>query len=355
MVYKILKKPSKKFGMPPGTLLHVGEQKVEQVKISVIDYDKQKLDIKDLQSVEEMLPFKETPTVTWLNIIGLHDVDVLQKIGNHFDIHSLVLEDIMNTSQRTKIEMYDDYVYIILKMIDYNDQRNDMEIEQVSLILGKHFVFTFQEREGDIFESVRKRIHNINSRLRNHGPDYLAYALIDVIVDHYFIILEKFGEIIESLEERIIESPQKSLVSEIQRIKREIIILRKSLWPLREAIAELHREDHALITDFTLTYLSDTYDHTLQVLDTLETYREMVVAIMDVYQSNLSNRMNEVMKVLTIIATIFIPLTFIAGIYGMNFENMPELKWPMGYLYVLSIMVCVVIVMVLFFRRKKWL
>jgi magnesium transporter len=342
-------------GLPPGTLFHVGDKKVEQATISVIDYDPQNLEIKDLKTVEEAFPFKESPTVTWLNISGLHDIEIMQKVGGHFGVHALVLEDIVNTSQRSKIEAFDDYIFIVLKMITYNKEKNETEMEQVSLILGKNFVITFQEREGDIFEPVRRRIHNVISRLRNHGPDYLAYALLDVIVDHYYVILEHFGDAIEFMEEEVLKNPRESLIPEIQRLKRETLILRKSLWPLREALADLKKAESALITDFTLPYLDDTYDHTMQVLDTLETFREMVTGIMDIYLSNISHRMNEVMKMLTIIATIFIPLTFIAGIYGMNFEHMPELHWSFGYPMVWSIMLVMVVLLLLFFRKKRWL
>ena len=354
MVLKLFKKYSKKIGLPPGTMVYVGEKKVEKVKISVIDYDKDNFQKRELVSVEEAFPFKETPTVTWLNIDGLHEVEVLEKIGKHYDIHPLIMEDILNTQQRPKIEIFDDYIFAVMKVITQDEEGNH-SIEQLSLFLGENYVITFQESEGDIFDPVRERIEKSKGRIRKYGPDYLAYAIMDIVIDHYFLILEKFGETVEFLEDNVIENPNESIVQNIQQMKRKLIFMRKSIWPLRELISTLVREETKLIKDSTMPYLRDLYDHTIQVVDSVETFRDMVSGILDVYLSSVSNKMNEVMKVLTIIATIFIPLTFIAGIYGMNFEFMPELKFHWGYPLIWGIMIMIFLMMIFYFKRKKWL
>jgi magnesium transporter len=325
-MFDIFKNSTKKIGMPRGTLIHVGEKKVDRVRLSIIDYKKESLESKELHIVQEALPFKESPSISWLNISGLHDMNILKKIGAVFDIHNLVLEDIVNTTQRPKVEIYDDHIFIVIKMITFDSAERKIDVEQISFIVGDNYVITFQERVGDIFNPVRERINNAKSRLRNHGTDYLMYALLDVIVDNYYLILEQITDIIEELEEKILDNPNTSLPYEIQKIKKEILFLRKSLLPIREAVDDLVNEDTPLITDYVAPYLKDLYDHTIQVVDTVDSYRDMVTTLLEIYHSTLSNRMNDVMKVLTIIATIFIPLTFIAGIYGMNFENMPELK-----------------------------
>jgi magnesium transporter len=355
MVTKLIKKHSKKVGLPPGTMVHVGEKKIEKVALSVIDYDTEKVDTRDLATVEEAFPFKDSPTITWLNITGLHEVNLLEKLGKRYQIHPLVMEDILNTDQRPKVEISEDYLFVVLKMLSFDTDKQEVSHEQISLIVGNNFVITFQERTGDVLDPIRERLQNPQGRLRKHGADYLAYTIMDVIVDHYFILLEKLGEKIEFLEENVIENPDQDIVKRLQHLKRELILLRKSVWPLREVISELTRNDTPLITDFTGPYLRDVYDHTIQVIDTIETFRDMVAGIMDIYLSSMSNKMNEVMKVLTIIATIFIPLTFIAGIYGMNFEFMPELKLPWAYPGIWGLMLFIFLGMIFYFRRKKWL
>jgi len=355
MVTRLIKKQSKKAGMSPGTMIHVGEQKVEKVAISVIDYDRENIDSQELPRVEEAFPFKDSPTITWLNVTGLHDVNILEKLGQRYQIHPLVMEDILNTDQRPKVEIFEDHLFVVLKMLSFDGERNEINHEQISLILGDNYVITFQERGGDVLGPIRERLQNPNGRMRKNGADYLAYTIIDVIVDHYFILLEKLGEKIEILEENVIEKPDQNTVKDLQLLKRELIFLRKSVWPLRELISELTRDETSLISSFTSPYLRDVYDHTIQVIDTIETFRDMVSGILDIYLSSVSNKMNEVMKVLTIIATIFIPLTFIAGIYGMNFEFMPELKWHWGYPMVWAVMMLILIGMMIQFKRKKWL
>jgi magnesium transporter len=352
---KIVGKREKKIGLPPGTPVFVGEQKAEVAKITILDYDETQFQQREVKEVEECFLFRETPTVTWINVDGLHDIDVIEKIGKHFDMHPLILEDIVNTQQRPKMEEFEKYIYIVLKMLYYDEETEGTQVEQVSLILGENYVISFQEREGDIFNPVRERIRNGKGRIRKMGPDYLAYALLDAVVDHYFTILEKDGEKVEILEDDVIKDPNPDTFQDIHKLKRDMIFLRRSVWPLRELINGLERVETALIRKSTRIYLRDIYDHTIQVIDTLETYRDMLSGMHDTYLSSVSNRMNEVMKVLTIIATIFIPLTFIAGIYGMNFEFMPELKWHWAYFTVWGVITVIAVLMVIFFKRKKWL
>jgi magnesium transporter len=352
---KIFKRRSEKGGLPPGTLAYVGEKKVEKVIITVFDYNSEQYKEKELKSIEECFSYKDTPTVTWINIDGLHQVEIMEKIGNHFGIHPLIMEDILNTRQRPKMDDLEDYVYVVLKMLSYNEEDDVIDVEQTSIILGHNFVISFQEKEGDVFEPIRERIRKNKGRIRKMGADYLAYALVDSVVDNYFTILEKLWERIEFLEEELVENPSTQTLQEIYELKREMIFLRKSIWPLREVISELERGESSLIKESTGIYLRDVYDHTIQVIDTVETFRDMISGMLDVYLSSLSNKMNEVMKVLTIIATIFIPLTFLAGVYGMNFRYMPELEWHQGYFAVLFLMVIIFIGMVIYFRKKKWL
>jgi magnesium transporter len=354
-ISKLIRTREKKIGLPPGTPVFVGEKKAEKVRISYLDYDEAQFQEKEVESVEECFPFKDTPTVTWVNMDGIHEADNIKKIGEHFSLHPLILEDILNTQQRPKMEEFEHYTYIVMKMLYYDEEIKEIMGEQVSLIVGENYVISFQEREGDIFESIRERIRSGKGRIRRRGADYLAYSLLDAIVDNYFIILEKIGERLEELEDKVVSDPNPETLHEIHTLKREMIFLRKSVWPLREIINSLARGESSLVKESTQIYLRDVYDHTIQVIDTVETYRDMLSGMHDTYLSSVSNRMNEIMKVLTIIATIFIPLTFIAGIYGMNFKFMPELEWRWAYFVVWSVILVVAVVMVIFFRRKKWL
>jgi magnesium transporter len=354
-VPRLIKKSSDVAGLPPGTLVHVGEQRTEKTKITIIDYDEDQFQETQCKTIEECFDYKDKPTVTWINIDGIHQVDIIEKVGKHFDFHPLLLEDIANTEQRPKAEDFDDYVFIVLKMLYYDAKEGEIIAEQVSMVLGSNYVLSFQEREGDAFNRVRERIRNSKGRIRRKGPDYLAYALLDAVIDSYFGILEKFGVYIEGMEEELITEPEPKTLQKIHALKREMISLRKSIWPIREVVSGLERGGSGLIKEDTHIYLRDAYDHTIQVIDTIETYRDMLSGLLDLYMSSMSNRMNEVMKVLTIIATIFIPLTFIAGLYGMNFHNMPELGWGMGYPLTLVVMISIVIVMLFYFRSKKWL
>jgi magnesium transporter len=352
---KLSKKRSEKTGLPPGTLVHIGEKKAEKVSISLIDYDETQFQHKESVTVEEAVHFKEKPTVTWLNVTGLHEVKIVEEIGKAFSIHPLLLEDIVHTGQRPKLEDFGDYIFFVLKMLTYHEDTNEVLAEQVSLILGPNFVISFQENEGDVFNPVRERIKNSKGRIRKLGSDYLAYALIDAIVDNYFVILEHFGEKIEVLQEEVLSQPGPDTLQIIQATKRDMIFLRKSVWPLREAISVLYRGESPLITESIIPYLRDVYDHTIQVIDSIETFRDMISGTLDVYLSSVSNKMNEVMKVLTIIATIFIPITFVAGVFGMNFKFMPELEWRWSYPIVWLVMLTVGISMLVGFRRRKWL
>jgi len=352
---KPVKKHSKNIGLPPGTLVHTGERKEKSVRITLIDYDEQSFQEKQVSSIEECFQFKKTPTVTWINIDGIHEVDIVEKLGKQFELHPLILEDILDTDQRPKFEDFEKYLFIVLKMLSYGDENREVEEEQISLVLGENFVISFQERIGDVFEPIRDRIRNSKGRIRKMGSDYLCYSLIDAVVDNYFSILEKIGEKIESMEEKLVSAPTQKTLQQIHKLKGEMISLRKSVWPLRELINSLQRSESSLIRKTTGIYLRDTYDHTIQVIDTVESFRDVVSSMLDIYLSSVSNSMNAVMKVLTIIATIFIPLTFIAGIYGMNFKYMPELEWRWTYPFILAVMIIVAVGMLIYFRKKKWL
>lgn len=303
---------------------------------------------------KEGMEFVNTPGITWLDVDGVYQIDVLEAVGRHAGLHHLVIEDIHNTYQRPKVEDYDNHVFIVLKMITWDQDAGEVSAEQVSLILGENYVLSFKEDPGDIFDPVRLRLREGKRRIRAQGADFLAYSLLDQVVDQYFVVLENLGEQIEDLEEELVTNPDASTLKTIHRLKRELIFLRKSVWPLREAISSLERGESSLFQPDTLVYLRDVNDHTIQVIDTLETFRDMVSGMLDIYLSSVSNRMNEVMKVLTIIATIFIPLTFIAGIYGMNFVNMPELQWPWGYYIVWGVMIFIFLGMLIYFKRKGW-
>jgi len=352
---KLVKKKSKKVGLPPGSIVHIGNKRDEKVRITIVDYGEAKFQEKEVKSIEECSNYKDKSIITWINIDGVHKIKVIEEIGKHFNLHPLILEDIVDTDQRPKIKDFGDYIFIILKMIYYDKNDNEMKAEQVSLILGKNYVISFQEREGDVFNSIRERIRNNIGRIRKLGADYLVYSLIDAIVDNYFIIIEKLGEKIENLEDKMISRPKPANLRVIHKLRRDLIFLRKSVWPLREVISILQRGESSLILKSTNVYFRDVYDHTIQVMDTVETLRDIISGMLDIYLSSASNRMNEIMKMLTIIATIFIPLTFITGIYGMNFQNMPEIKWLWGYPVVLLGMLIIGIVMVIYFKRKKWM
>ncbi len=346
---------SKKPGLSPGTLVYVGDQKDEKVRITIIDYTSDQLEEKEVESVEACLPYMERETVTWINISGIHDLSVIEKLGTHFKLHPLVLEDLVNTDHRPKMDDYEDYLFLVLKMLHAPEGDFSVDAEQMSLIVSPKVVISFQEYEGDVFDPVRERIRKSKGRIRRMGTDYLTYALVDTIVDHYFRIFESIGERLEQLEEAVLQDPQPETLQEIHALKQEMIFIRRSVWPIREIVNTLVRGESKIISDDVVVFLRDVYDHTIQVIDTVETSRDMLSGLQDIYLSSVSNRMNEVMKVLTIIATIFIPMTFLAGLYGMNFKHMPELEWPWAYPVFWAVMIGIFGTMVAYFRKKRWL
>jgi magnesium transporter len=333
----------------------VGERRTAATRITLIDYDAGQMTERQVESIAETYPFRDTATGTWINIDGLHDMAPIQAIGEHFGIHPLTLEDIVNTAQRPKLEIFDDYLYIVLKMLSFDPAAGTVKVEQVSIVLGRNVLFSFQEKPGDVFEMVRDRLRRGKARIRQTGCDYLAYALIDAVVDHYYLVLEQIAEEAEQIEQALLNSPDKNMMHRLHHLKRELILLRKQIWPLREVLASMIRGESTLIRETTVMFLRDVYDHAVQVIDTVESLRDALSGLLDLYLSTLSQRMNEVMKVLTIIATLFIPLTFLAGIYGMNFKYMPELEWPWGYAAFWALIVILAGAMVFFFRKRRWL
>ena len=341
-------------GLPPGSLVYVGDQESEAPIIDLIDYDEENYSEHRVKEIGECSSYVGKPTVTWINVSGLNE-EIISDIGSQFNFHPLLLEDILNTEQRPKMDEYDGYVFFVLKMLTYDEEEHEVEAEQISIILSEDCVISFQEVEGDVFDPLRERLRANKGIIRKHGADYLAYSLIDGIVDNYFTILEKLGDEIEDLEDNLLEDPDAEDIEALHVMKRQMITLRKSIWPLREVISKLERGSIEFIEDTTRLYLQDVYDHTIQAIEAVETYRDLLAGMLDIYLSSISNRMNEIMKVLTIIGTIFIPLTFVAGVYGMNFEHMPELEWRLAYPAVWVVMIAITIAMLVYFRRKKWL
>lgn len=351
---KIWKFNRKEIAKPPGTLIQRDETKVEKVRVNYINYNELNFREKELDTFSKEELVSDETQITWIDIIGTNNVELLEHVGKEYSLHPLILEDIISSGQRPKLEDYGNYLFIVLKVV-YFDENKELVFDEVDIVLGTNFVLSFQEGGVDVFTSIKQRIKNSKGRIRRMEADYLAYALIDIIIDNNFIILEKFGETIEEIEERLVTNPSPEILNLIHQLKRELIFMRKSVWPLRELLSGLQRRESLLIKEGTLIYLRDVYDHTIQIIDTIESFRDMVSGMLDIYLSSLSNRMNEIMKVLTIIATIFIPLTFIVGIYGMNFLNMPELGWTWGYPLILIIMGIIGVVMIMYFKMKKWL
>ncbi|MBS7247676.1 MAG: magnesium/cobalt transporter CorA [Candidatus Jordarchaeales archaeon] len=349
---KSLSKFSEKAGLPPGSLVHVGEKSGE-VRVSVFEYNGSYFQEREVRTVEECLPLKDPLTVTWINVDGVHRAEIIGKIGEQLGIHPLVLEDIMNTEQRPKMEDFESYLFLVLKMLRID---GDYIIsENISLLVGPNYVVSFQEREGDVFDPVRARIRTNKGRIRKMGPDYLAYSLIDAIVDNYFLVLEKMGERIDEVEGELLTNPTPQTLKKIHELRRSLLFLHKSVWPLREIINALEKSESPLVKKDTIVFLRDLYDHTIQVIETNEMYREMLSEMTDAYISSINNKTNEIVKVLTVIATLFMPLTFIASIYGMNFVWMPETEWPEGYHMVLAVMAVIGLIMLILFRKKKWI
>jgi magnesium transporter len=349
------KKMHRQAGLAPGTLVHIGEKKVEDVRITVMDFDGEGFREKVVESVDECFAYRDKATTTWINVDGVHDVGIIEKLGACYGIHPIVLEDIVNTVQRPKMLDFGDYIFISLKMLYFEGSRDQVKVEQVSLILGLNFVISFQEDVGDVFDPVRDRIRKGTGKIRRTGADYLAYSLIDSIVDGYFTVFEWLGERIEEIQERLVVDPTAENLKTIHHLKSEMIELRKAVWPLREVIANLERVESPLVRKDTLIFLRNVYGHTIEIIETIESFRDLMAGMIDIYLSSLSMKLNEVMKVLTIIATIFIPLTFVVGIYGMNFRYMPELGWRFGYPMVMLVVLATGVSMLVYFRKKRWL
>ncbi|MFA5271468.1 MAG: magnesium/cobalt transporter CorA [Candidatus Omnitrophota bacterium] len=339
----------------PITLSSAAIKEKGPVKITVIDYDENNFQQKEVTSIEECSVYRDKPTVTWINVEGVHRPDTLEKLANCFGLHPLILEDISDVDQRPKMEDMDDYLFMVFKMLSYNFEYAEIEIEQVSLVFGKNFVISFQETVGDIFDPIRERLKAGKGRIRKMGADYLAYSLMDATVDNYFKILDEFGEKIEFLEEEIISRPDPLVLKEIYHLKREIIFLRRIILPLREMLRLLDRSESGLIKEPIRIYFRDIHDHVIQVMDSIEVFREMLTGMIEIYLSSLSKRMNEVMKVLTVIATIFMPLTFVTGVFGMNFRYMPGLERAWGFPIAIVIMLGIGVYMLRYFRRNKWI
>lgn len=342
-----------KLGMPPGTLFESKEH-IEPL-YELFDFTAHEFHEYQGRGVPEFKHFENKSTITWLNIVGVENNELLRKIGDQFRIHPIVLEDIQNTVQRPKIEDYGTFLYVTLRMLRWSEDESEIISEQLSIIIGDHFVISFQERPGDVFESIRTRIREGKGRIRRNGADYLGYALLDMVVDTYFLIMERLEDNMEDIEEGIVDREGHKVMGNLREVRKRLISIRRAVWPLREVMNHVQKQELPFIEPSTRIYFKDLYDHVLRIIDTLELMKETSTALADSYQTELSNDMNSVMKVLTIIATIFIPLTFIAGIYGMNFQHMPELVVPWAYPAVLGVMLIVALVMLIFFKYKKWL
>lgn len=354
MAKKIKKR--KKPGLPPGTLIFTGRQKVEYPYLVSVRYNADLLEEENLKN--KPLPEKDPESNLWLDMRGLSDVELVELLGKKFDIHPLVLEDVLNTNQRPKFEEYDNGVFVVLQSLTVKEDNNDLfeiQSEQVGLFINERMIISFQEDEADLFLPVRERLQSGRGRIRTNGTDYLGYAMLDSIVDNYFIVLDRLEDEIEILESEIIRTPNQKTKSKIHQFKLESLVLRKAIAPLREAIGKFARTDSPFVDEATKIFLRDLYDHTVQLMDLLETHRDVLNGLYDLYLSEISFKMNNVMQVLTVISTIFIPLTFLVGVYGMNFDNMPELHWKNGYFYLWGFMVFIALALIWFFRRRRWL
>lgn len=353
--YRIRKKD-----LSPGSAIFTGDKKVEEIVITIFSYDENQFEEKKVENIEELISLKDKAKTLWLNIAGLHDVNIIEKVNEIFGVHSLVIEDILNVNHSPKIEEHEDFLVLILKMIDFDKVKQDLNIEQISIILGKNYVITFQENIGDVFDVIRERIQTAKGRIRKAGADYLMYRLLDSIVDNYFITLECVDDKIEFVEEKLLEATEDAYLKEIHNLRKDILKLRRAVYPMRDMTYFLQRGENPLIQKTTLLFMRDLYDHIANNIETIENYREIINGVLEVHLTNASHRMNQVIKLLTMISTIFIPLTFIVGIYGMNFNtqvsifNMPELNWKFGYLFIMFIMLAIAVSLVIFFKRKKW-
>ncbi|MFK7806999.1 MAG: magnesium/cobalt transporter CorA [Saprospiraceae bacterium] len=349
------KKRRTKAGLPPGSVVFLGNQKVEKVFVHHLQYDNEQLNENTLDNHKD-ITFQATDNeqIDWYDVRGLHDTALIESIGKTFHIHPLVLEDVVNTQQRPKFEEYENGIFIIFKSLFFDKTKFEITTEQVALFLTNGLILSFQEAETDLFAAVRQRVHSGRGRIRLRGIDYLAYALLDNVVDNYYVIFDEIEEVIEALEDQLMASPDNSIKGQIHHLKKELLTIRKSIAPLREAVSQFAKSDNELIEDRTVVYIRDLYDHTVQIMDRVETYRDMLNGLQDLYLSEISYKMNQVMQLLAVVTTVFVPLSFLAGLYGMNFENIPELKYANGYFVLLGVMVLIVVGLLFFFRKKKW-
>jgi magnesium transporter len=350
---RLTKKSSKTIGLPPGELVHVGEAKTHEIKISLYEYSEDVCHDREGKNLDEFLPLKYEHDVLWINVNGIHEVEVIKRFGEEFNFHSLLLEDILNTEQRPKMEDFEDYIFISLKAFSLNS-KDEILMDQISIIAGDNFVISFQESDNDLFKSVKDRIKYGKGLIRKMGSDYLAYTLIDSIVDNYFIVMERIAERIETLEEDVITNPESHDLMVIKNSKRDVITMRRAIGPLREVIRNMEKPSCEFVSKEVRFFLTDVYDHIVHILDSMETFKEILSTTVEIYISSINFKMNEVMKVLTIISTIFIPLSFIASVYGMNFKFMPELDWRWGYGFAWFIMLGLSGTMLWSFKKRNW-
>ncbi|MFJ1354234.1 magnesium/cobalt transporter CorA [Capnocytophaga canimorsus] len=345
----------KKVGMPPGTLMYMGDKQEKPITIDVLSFNDNLVKLQQISSISEAFSFVSEESVTWINVNGLTDIGQINEMGNFTQLHSLLLEDILDTEHRPKLEILDDNLLIIIKML-YEGKDGQLVVEHLALLLGQNYVISLQEVEGeDVFSVLRKRIQNENNTIRKRKSDYLLYGLLDAIVDNYFLVLDKISEQIQQIEHQILANPQEEMIFQIQNLKKEAIALRKTIHPTRELVSKLEKLEHPLISSETHLFLKDLYEHSIHISETLESYRDMLWGLTDTFMGAMSNKMNNVMRLLTLISTIFIPLTFIAGVYGMNFKYMPELEYQWAYPVVLVTMFLIGGMMFLYFKSKKWL
>ncbi|OGT42251.1 MAG: magnesium and cobalt transport protein CorA [Gammaproteobacteria bacterium RIFCSPHIGHO2_12_FULL_37_34] len=354
-MFSEIRKRAKKAGHAPGSALYTGEPVNTTPQITVVTYNAKDYQQTSSTRLEDCFTEQKQDAITWISIEGLHDTALVKQVGKLFNLHPLTIEDILNIDQRPKVEEFTGYLFITVKVLLWQQATTTFGVQQLSLVLGKNFILSFQELDTTLFDAICERLKSSpNQRLRKQGADYLAYRLIDTVVDAYFVVLEALGETIEQVEKQIITAPTPHNTRTIYRLKQQLLLLRKSIWPMREAVNHLMHTEDNLITKFTRVYMRDVYDHTMQAIDALEISRDMLSSMLDMYLSSLTNRMNEIIKTLTIISTIFIPITSIASIYGMNFTYMPGLHWPYGFAFIMSMMGLVVIAMMLYFWKRKW-
>lgn len=353
--HKKTNKLSQKARLPWGTVVHVGKEYDTEVKMSAVFYNQEFVEAKKLNEISECQDFLSKEGITWISIVGIHNTKLIEAVGKQFHLHPLVLEDIANTEQRPKFEEFEEYIFFTLKNLEFNPDEKEINYEQISIILGKNFVISFQEKESVLFKSIHERIMSGISRARTKRADYLVYSLIDATVDSYYEISENIEDYIEEIEDRVLSSTSGNSLVDIQKVKRDLVVLLKSIFPLREAINKVQRSENNLVDDSTHIFFNSIYDHAVHIIESVESQRDILSGLMDIYLTNISNRMNSVMKVLTIIATIFMPLSFVAGVYGMNFNYLPELQWKFGYLYFWGICIICTTLMLYLFWKKRWL